>query len=219
MSRFRPLLASLDRPIRLATLISGGGTTLLNLAKQIREGTLSAEIPLVIASRAKCRGVRRAAELGLRCDVVERKEIPSLAEFSEAIFSKCREVKADLVVCSGFLSMISIPTDFVGRVINIHPSLIPSFCGQGFYGHHVHEAVLARGAKVSGCTVHFVDDEYDHGPIIIQKTVPVLDNDSPDDLAARVFQSECEALPEAIRQFASGQLEIDGPRVRTIAPS
>ena len=215
MSCFRPLSAPLNRPVRLAALISGGGTTLVNLAKKIGEGTLNAEIPLVIASRAKCRGVQRAAELGLRCDVLERKEIPSLAEFSNAIFSRCREVKADLVVCSGFLSMISIPADFVGRVINIHPSLIPSFCGKGFYGHHVHEAVLARGAKVSGCTVHFVDDEYDHGPIIIQKTVPVLDSDTPDDLAARVFESECEALPEAIRLFAAAQLEIDGPRVST----
>lgn len=214
MSRFRPLSAPLNRPIRLAALISGGGTTLVNLASKIQDGSLSAEIPLVIASRAKCRGVQRAADLGLRCDVVERKDIPSVAEFSDIIFARCREVKADLVVCSGFLSMISIPADFAGRVINIHPSLIPSFCGKGFYGHHVHEAVLARGAKVSGCTVHFVDDEYDHGPMIIQKTVPVLDEDTPDDLAARVFESECDALPEAIRLFASGQLEIDGGRTR-----
>ena len=112
--------------------------------------------------------------------------------------------------------MLKIPDDFSARVVNIHPALIPAFSGNGFHGTRVHEAALARGVKVSGCTVHFVDEEYDHGPIIIQSTVPVLDDDTPEDLADRVFVSECEALPEAIRLFASGQLEIDGSRVRTV---
>ena len=120
------------------------------------------------------------------------------------------------MICGGFLALLKIPADFSGRVINIHPSLIPAFCGHGFHGSRVHEAALARGAKVSGCTVHFVDDEYDHGPIIIQHVVPVLDEDTPTELAARVFTAECEALPEAIRLFASGRLEIDGSRVRTV---
>jgi folate-dependent phosphoribosylglycinamide formyltransferase PurN len=113
--------------------------------------------------------------------------------------------------------LIRIPADFAGRVINIHPSLIPAFCGKGFHGHHVHEAVLARGSRVTGCTVHFVDDEYDHGPIILQRVVPVDDNDTADQLAARVFAAECEAMPEAIQLFQSGCLEIRGSRVHRIS--
>jgi len=99
-------------------------------------------------------------------------------------------------------------------VTNNHPSLIPAFCGQGFYGHHVHEAVLAYGVKLSGCTVHFADNQYDHGPVILQRAVPVLDDDTPDTLAARVFEAECEAYPEALRLIASGRLRLDGRRVR-----
>ena len=217
MPRFRPLSAPLNRPIRLAVLISGGGTTLANLVTKIREQTLDAEIRLVIASRPDCGGIARADVAGLRCDVIQRKSFSSLDEFSSAIFSRCRETEVDLVICGGFLALLRIPTDFSGRVMNIHPSLIPAFSGQGFHGSRVHEAALARGAKVSGCTVHFVDDEYDHGPIIVQKTVPVLDDDSPDSLAARVFVSECDALPEAISLFASSRLEIDGSRVRIVS--
>jgi phosphoribosylglycinamide formyltransferase-1 len=123
-----------------------------------------------------------------------------------------------LVCLAGFLQLISIPEDFQGRVMNIHPALIPAFCGKGFYGHHVHEAVLAYGVKITGCTVHFCDNQYDHGPIILQRAVPVLDDDTPDSLAARVFQQECEAYPEAIRLFAEGRLRIEGRRVRILKP-
>ena len=216
MARYRPLSAPLNRPIRLAVLISGGGTTLANLVQKIREHQLDAEIRVVVASRPDCGGVSRAAEAGLPCEVIQRKSFPGLEQFSDAIFSQCRKFEVDLVVCGGFLALLKIPTDFSGRVINIHPSLIPAFSGQGYHGSRVHEAVLTRGARVSGCTVHFVDDEYDHGPIINQHTVEVLDNDTPEELAARVFKAECEALPEAIRMFASGRLEISGSRVRTI---
>jgi folate-dependent phosphoribosylglycinamide formyltransferase PurN len=111
------------------------------------------------------------------------------------------------------LQLLQVPDDFQGRVMNIHPALIPAFCGKGFYGHRVHEAVLADGAKVSGCTVHFVDNEYDHGPIILQRTVPVLDDDTPDSLAARVFVQECEAYPQAIKWFAEGRLRLEGRKV------
>jgi phosphoribosylglycinamide formyltransferase-1 len=100
--------------------------------------------------------------------------------------------------------------------MNIHPALIPAFCGSGMYGHHVHEAVLARGAKVSGCTVHFADNEYDHGPVILQRCVPVEDDDTADTLAARVFEAECEAYPEAVRLFAAGRLQVEGRRVRIL---
>jgi formyltetrahydrofolate-dependent phosphoribosylglycinamide formyltransferase len=216
MAGFRPLPGPLGRSIRLAVLISGGGTTLTNLASQIAAGTLDAQIPIVIASRPDCRGIQRAMDAGLRCDVVSRKSVASVQEFSDQIFSRCREHHVDLVVCAGFLALITIPADFSGRVINIHPALIPAFCGKGFHGHHVHEAVLERGARVSGCTVHFVDDQYDHGPIILQSVVPVEDSDTPDSLAARVFAAECEALPDAIRLFQSGSLEIRGSRVHRV---
>ena len=213
LARYRPLAAALNRPIRVAVLISGGGTTLANLGTKISDKALDAEISLVIASRPDCGGIARAAGMGLRCEVILRKSFPSVNEFSAAIFSQCRQAKVDLVICGGFLALLTIPADFLGRIMNIHPSLIPSFSGQGFHGSHVHEAVLKRGCKVSGCTVHFVDDEYDHGPIILQHTVPVLDDDTAEKLAARVFVAECEALPEAIRMFASGNLEIEGSRV------
>lgn len=211
---FRPFPEPLQRPVRLAVLISGGGTTLVNLAEQIRSGKLSAEIPLVIASRAGCGGVEKSASLGIACDVVTRKSFSSTESFSHAIFQRCRDVKADLVICGGFLSLLKIPSDFRYRVLNIHPSLIPAFCGHGFHGHVVHEAVLHRGCKISGCTVHFVDDEYDHGPIILQRTVPVQDDDTPDSLASRVFAEECLAYPEAIQRVASGRLEIHGSVTR-----
>ena len=145
---------------------------------------------------------------------MERKAAGSLEEFSGRIFEHCRRVRAELVCLAGFLQLVQVPDDFRGRVMNIHPALIPAFCGKGFYGHHVHEAVLAYGAKVSGCTVHFVDNEYDHGPIILQRAVDVLDDDTSESLAARVFVEECEAYPEAIRLFAEEKLRIDGRRVR-----
>jgi phosphoribosylglycinamide formyltransferase-1 len=216
MTAHRPLAEPLNRPIRLAVLISGGGTTLTNLVTRIRSGELIAEIPLVIASRSDCGGIRRAAEANLPCEVIQRKSFSDTAAFSAALFARCRESQIDLVVCGGFLSLLKIPADYMGRVINIHPSLIPAFCGRGMYGHHVHEAVLARGAKVSGCTVHFVDNEYDHGPIILQRAVSIEETDTPDSLAARVFTAECEALPAAIQLFARGCLEIADGRVHRI---
>jgi formyltetrahydrofolate-dependent phosphoribosylglycinamide formyltransferase len=166
----------------------------------------------VIASRV-CGGVDRAREAGLPVEVIPRKEFESTPAFSEAVFAAIGDV--DLVVLAGFLSKLEIPERYRNRVMNIHPALIPAFCGRGMHGHHVHEAVLARGCKVSGCTVHFCDNEYDHGPIILQQTVPVLDDDTPETLAARVFAAECEAYPEAIRRFAAGRLEVVGRTVRT----
>jgi formyltetrahydrofolate-dependent phosphoribosylglycinamide formyltransferase len=201
-----------NRPLRLGVLISGGGTTLVNFLRQIERGELRAEVPLVIASR-QCAGVAKARAAGLRCETVNRASFADTAEFSRAIFDRLRAAHVDLVTLAGFLSRIDIPEDFQWRVMNIHPALLPSFCGQGLYGQRVHEAVLARGCKVSGCTVHFADNEYDHGPIIVQKSVPVHDDDTPDTLAARVFEAECEAYPEAIRLYAAGRLQVLGYRV------
>ncbi|MFO1022845.1 MAG: phosphoribosylglycinamide formyltransferase [Planctomycetales bacterium] len=206
----------LDHPIRLGVLISGGGTTLVNFVKQIQAGELDAEVVQVIASRGNCGGIARSSEAGLACDVIPPKSFPDVQSYSDAVFQKLREARVELVTLAGFLSLLHIPDDFLGRVMNIHPALIPAFCGPGFYGHHVHEAVLARGAKLSGCTVHFADNEYDHGPIILQRSVPVLDQDTPNTLAARVFEAECEAYPEAIRLYAQGKLRLEQHRVRTL---
>lgn len=207
----------LERPIRLGVLISGGGTTLRNFLDQRAAGRLDAEFPLVIASRPDCGGVGLARDAGLDVAVIEREQFPGVAEFSAEVFARLRAAEVDLVTLAGFLKLLEIPGDFAGRVLNIHPSLIPAFCGNRFYGHRVHEAVLARGVKVSGCTVHFADNAYDEGPIVAQRCVPVLDDDTPDTLAARVFEAECELYPEVIRLYAAGRLTLEGNRVRIAA--
>jgi phosphoribosylglycinamide formyltransferase 1 len=203
-----------NRSFRIAVLISGGGTTLHNFIEKIAAGTLPVEISLVVSSSEAARGLQFAANVGIPTAIVERKAFASQDSFSGVIFDHCRQSQVDLVVMAGFLKRVTIPSDFDGRVVNIHPALIPAFCGDGFYGHHVHEAVLEYGAKLSGCTVHFADNQYDHGPVILQKAVPVLDDDTPDTLAARVFQAECEAYPEALRLIAAGCVSLDGRRVR-----
>jgi len=202
--------------MRLAVLVSGGGTTLQNLLDRCADGRLPAEVVIVIASRADAFALERARKVGIEAVVVDRQASGSLEEFSRRIFEHCRRATANLVCLAGFLQLVQVPDDFLGRVMNIHPALIPAFCGKGYYGHRVHEAVLASGAKVSGCTVHFADNEYDHGPIIVQRTVPVLDDDTAETLAQRVFVEECEAYPEAIRLFAESRLRIEGKRVRIL---
>ena len=208
----------MDEPFRIAVLISGGGTTLRNLIEKIAAGRLHVEIALVIASNPEARGLQYAAGAGIPGEVIQRKCFPSQETFSEAVFGRCRAVGADLVVMGGFLKRLTIPPDFANRVTNIHPALIPAFCGEGFYGHHVHQSVLDYGAKLSGCTVHFADNQYDHGPVILQKAVPVLDGDTAHTLAARVFEAECEAYPEAIALIAAGRVKVESRRVR-IAPA
>ncbi len=200
-------------PLPIAVLISGGGTTLHNLIEKINEKTLDAEIRLVVSSNPDARGLQFAKDAGIPATVVERKQCKTAEDFSKAIFNPCREAKVRLVVMGGFLKHVLIPPDFEHRVVNIHPALIPAFCGKGYYGRRVHQAVLEYGAKVSGCTVHFADNHYDHGPIILQRTVLVLDDDTPESLAARVFEQECLAYPEAIQLIAEGRVCVDGRRV------
>jgi formyltetrahydrofolate-dependent phosphoribosylglycinamide formyltransferase len=206
----------MSSPIRLAVLLSAGGTTLQNLLDRIGDARLKAQIALVVSNHADAFGLVRAENAGVPTAVVDRNECGSREEFSQRIFDLCRQAKVDLVCLAGFLQLLRIPDDFSNRVMNIHPALIPAFCGKGFYGHHVHEAALLYGVKVSGCTVHFADNVYDHGPIILQRTVPVLDSDTPDTLADRVFEQECEAYPEAIRLFAEGRLRVEGRRVHIV---
>jgi formyltetrahydrofolate-dependent phosphoribosylglycinamide formyltransferase len=205
----------MSEPLRLAVLLSGSGTTLQNLQDRIADGRLAARVVCVVSSNPDAYGLTRARDAGVpSVAVVERKGCANREEFGRRNFDHCRAAKADLVCLGGFLQLVPIPDDFMGRVMNIHPALIPAFCGKGYHGRHVHEAVLTSGVKITGCTVHFADNQYDHGPIILQRAVPVLDDDTPDDLAARVFAQECEAYPEAIRLFAEGRLVIEGRRVR-----
>ncbi|MCP4247491.1 MAG: phosphoribosylglycinamide formyltransferase [bacterium] len=187
--------------IRLAVLLSGGGRTLQNLCDEIAAGRLDASVALVISSREDAYGVTRARQLGLEVRVIARR-----GQSDEAFDATLTEALAapdiDLVCMAGFLSLWRIPPVFEDRVLNIHPALLPDFGGPGFYGRRVHEAVLAAERTESGCTVHFCDNQYDHGPIILQRRVPVLPDDTADTLAARVFEQECIAYPQAIRQVA-----------------
>ena len=200
----------------IAVLISGGGTTLRNLLEKIGAGELPVEVRLVISSSPHARGLEYAQEAGIRSLVVERSQVLDAEAFSEAIFGACREAGVKYVVMGGFLKHVLIPPDFENRVINIHPALIPAFCGKGMYGLRVHQAVLDYGAKLTGCTVHFVDNQYDHGPIILQKAVEVLAGDTAESLQARVFAAEREAYPDALRQLASGTVKLNGRRVSVI---
>jgi formyltetrahydrofolate-dependent phosphoribosylglycinamide formyltransferase len=193
------------RHLRLAVLLSGSGRTLENLLERSDGGTLPASVAVVVSSRADVRGARIAERAGVPVRLLPPGG-QGVDRWSESIFAACREARADLVVMAGFLHLVRIPHDFAGRVINIHPSLLPAFGGRGFHGMNVHRAVLERGCTVSGCTVHLVDDEYDHGRVLLQQAVPVLSDDSPESLAARVFAAECQTLPEAIRRIAAGLL-------------
>jgi formyltetrahydrofolate-dependent phosphoribosylglycinamide formyltransferase len=203
-----------QRKLRLAVLISGGGRTMMNILDCIKRGELNAEIALVISSLSTVGGVEKTRRAGLPLKIVRRKDCADLDAFSENIVKELDEAKADLVVQGGWLCLWKIPPQYENRVMNIHPALLPSFGGKGMWGHHVHEAVLAAGCKVSGCTVHFCTNEYDRGPIIVQRTCPVADDDTPDTLAERVFAQECIAYPQAIRWFAEDRLVVEGSRVK-----
>ncbi len=199
----------MSRP-RLAVLVSAGGTTLQNLIDRTADGRLGATVAGVVSSDPAAFAVTRAARAGLPVAVVERRPADT---FSDRVFAAVRGFSPDLVILAGWLHLLRIPADFRLKVLNLHPSLLPAFGGKGMYGHHVHEAVLTYGAKVSGCTVHFADDTYDTGPVVVQRTVPVLDADTPAELAARVYAAECEAYPEAIARIAAGGWRVAGRRV------
>jgi phosphoribosylglycinamide formyltransferase 1 len=198
----------------IVVLISGGGTTLQNLIDRIAAGTLPVRIVLVVSSRRNAAGVERAAKAGLPVHVIERRGFASLSAFSERIFDVCRAAGAQLICLAGYLQLLEIPADYRGKILNIHPALLPSFGGKGMYGHHVHKAVLDHGVKESGCTVHLVDDQYDHGPIVAQRSVEVEPDDTPETLAARVFEQECELYPEVIRAFVEGRVQVVGDQVQ-----
>ena len=203
-------------PIKLAVLVSGSGTTLQNMIDRIVAGRLAADIRVVIGSRPGLKGLQRAADAKIMNFVVERSAYDDCAEFSKQVFSLCDDAGVDLVCLAGWLCLLDIPDSYHGRVMNIHPALLPSFGGKSMYGRRVHQAVLDHGCKVSGCTVHLVDATYDTGPIIVQRTCPVLEDDTAETLAHRVFEEEKIAYPEAIALYQSGRLKVEGACVRVL---
>ena len=207
-AKLKPALKK-EKPIRLGVLISGSGTTLKNILKHIKQDMLNAEVAVVISSRSKVTGVEKAKNAGLDVKIVRTKDYQDIDKFSKRIEAELVASKVDLVIQGGWLCLWKIPYRYKHRVMNIHPALLPSFGGKGMWGHHVHEAVLNAGCKVSGCTVHFCTNEYDDGPIIVQRTCEVENNDTPDTLAARVFEQECIAYTEAISLFAAGRLSVE----------
>jgi formyltetrahydrofolate-dependent phosphoribosylglycinamide formyltransferase len=186
-------------PLRIAVLLSGEGTSLENLFEQVERGELDARITVVVASRAGAGGLERARRRGVPAFVVARKQFPDVREFNDRIHEILARHEVDVVALLGFLSPFEPRERYRRCTLNVHPALIPKYCGPGWYGHRVHEAVLAAGEQESGATVHFVDDQYDHGPILLQDRVPVLPGDTPDTLAARIQALERRLVPEALR--------------------
>ncbi len=203
-----------DAPLRIAVLLSGEGTSLENLCERIDAGELQAEVVLVIASKESAGGLARARRRGIPAVAVPRRKHPDPGAFNDALHAVLDDHEVDLVALLGFLSPFETRRRFDGRAINVHPALIPAFSGRGFYGRRVHEAVIEAGVRLTGATVHFVDAEYDHGPIILQESVAVEDGDTPERVAERVQALERRLVPEAIRLFAAGRLHIEGRRVR-----
>ena len=203
-------------PLRIAALISGGGRTLINILDQIDAGELNASVELVIASRGEIAGVELAQARGLDVRIVRQRDFASEDDMHDSISAALIEKRIELVCLCGYLRWFRVDEPFAGRAMNIHPALLPEFGGEGMHGQVVHQAVLDSGGRFSGCTVHFVDAEYDHGPIILQRTCPVLPDDDHDALAARVFVQECIAYPEAIRLFGSNRLSVNDDRVHIL---
>jgi phosphoribosylglycinamide formyltransferase-1 len=207
-----PPLDPIARPARIGVLISGGGSTLLNLERCIADGSIPATLATVIASNPAAADAARDKGVASPIRVIDRKRFPrsgpGVAPFSDAVFGHMRDHHADLVCMAGFLSLLRIPADFDHRTLNIHPSLLPAFGGPGMFGRKVHEAVLKQGCKLSGCTVHLADDTYDTGPILVQRACPVLPDDTPDTLAARVAEQERLAYPDAINALIDGRVTL-----------
>ena len=188
----------------IAVLVSGTGRSLANLFEHIAAGRLACRVGLVLSDRPGVRALDIAREHDVSAEVLDWREHGGDVEaYGRAVFDLIERYDCRLVVLAGFLRLLRVPPAWDGRVLNVHPSLLPAFGGKGYYGHRVHEAVLARGVQFTGCTVHLVDDQYDHGRILLQRCIEVLPDDTADTLAARVFEEEKRALPEAIgRQLA-----------------
>lgn len=199
--------------LRIAVLISGAGSTLRNLIEWKQRGELPVDLQLVISSCKSAGGLAHATEASIPTEVISRKSFSDAQAHSERVFALCCEHDIQLVVMAGYIEHLAIPEKYTNRVINIHPALIPAFCGQGFYGRRVHQAALDYGVKLAGCTVHFVDNQYDHGPIIAQRACPVYELDTVDSLQRRVGELERQLYPDVIAAIARRQVTIEGRRV------
>lgn len=197
----------------IAVLASGGGRSMQNLAEQIAAGNLDARIAVVLSNDPRAGVLDRARALGLETVVVPHRDFADAGSFSRTVFAELDRRGCELAVLAGFLRLLVLPDAWVGRVLNIHPALLPAFGGKGYYGDRVHRAVLEAGVPESGCTVHYVTNEYDAGPIVLQRRVAVQHDDTAEALAARVFAEERRALPEACRLHLSGAVRLEGDRV------
>lgn len=206
--------------VKIAVLVSGGGTNLQALIDAQNRGEIQGgRLSLVLASRPDAYALERAKQAGIESAVLVRKEFADVDAYSRALLSLLQEKEIGLVVLAGFMTIFSdfVNEAFPGRMINVHPALIPAFCGKGFYGLHVHEAVLERGVKLTGATVHFVNEVCDGGPIILQKAVAVQDGDTPELLQKRVMEeAEWQLLPQAVSLFCQGRLQIEGSKVKIL---
>jgi phosphoribosylglycinamide formyltransferase-1 len=206
--------------LRIAVFVSGGGTNLKAIIDSIENGTIqNAKIELVVSDRAEAYALTRAKDNGINTKVIAKKEFDSSQEFGHALLECMLENKIDLIVLAGYLAIVpsKLIKHYTNRIINVHPSLIPAFCGKGFYGLKVHEAVLHRGVKLTGATVHFVDEGTDTGPIILQQAVEVYDNDTKEALQKRVMEeAEWNILPRAIHLIANNKIEVIENKVKFI---
>lgn len=193
--------------LNIAVCVSGGGTDLQSIIDACEAGKINGQIRLVISNRKKAYGLERALLHGIQAEWIKDED---------EILKRFEEEKIDVVVLAGYLAIVGdkLIEQYKNRIINIHPSLIPSFCGPGFYGMHVHEAVFKRGVKVSGATVHFVTGEVDGGPIILQRAVDISDLETPEDIQARVLEIEHEILPEAVALYCEGRVSVENERVK-----
>ena len=199
--------------LRIAVLLSGNGTSLENLFEHIDAG-LPAEVVCVLSSKKGAFGLQRAEKRNVPAIAIPRREYPDVGSFNDALHDALGRFDFDLICLLGFLSPFELRGRYAGHTLNVHPALIPAFSGKGFYGHHVHEAVLEAGVKITVATVHFASDEYDEGPILLQAAVAVENDDTADSLAARVQALERTLLPEAIRLIASGRVRIEAGRTK-----
>lgn len=193
--------------LNIAVCVSGGGTDLQSIIDACEAGKINGQIRLVISNRKKAYGLERARLHGIQAEWIKDED---------EILKRFEEEKIDVVVLAGYLAIVGdkLIEQYKNRIINIHPSLIPSFCGPGFYGMHVHEAVFKRGVKVSGATVHFVTGEVDGGPIILQRAVDISDLETPEDIQARVLEIEHEILPESVALYCEGRVSVENERVK-----
>ncbi|MDJ0975366.1 MAG: phosphoribosylglycinamide formyltransferase [Planctomycetota bacterium] len=199
-------------PARIGILLSGTGSTFKNLLDHIESGDLAAEIVIVLSDREGAKGLDYARDRGIPVAVVSRKAYRGLERYSHAMEEALRPYAPDWVLNCGFLTIYQVPSDLVGRVLNVHPSLLPAFGGKGCYGHRVHEMVIDKQVRYSGCTVHFATDDVDEGPIIDQMVVEVLEGDTPDTLAERVQAAERELYPRVVKDVIQGKVRMEGGR-------